>query len=156
MAPRKIFRFRYLLVVTKRRFDICKFCVGEAKASPPTASRLSPFASLRAALQGASREKHIRCLCISQRHPARAAGKVKAKALPNQPILDVRLCAQDGGTLRKYQPRRLSKSRRELGRSRRERPSALSWFVLCRAAKNEHQNHTARREAVRASVEVVA
>ena len=106
MAPRKIFRFRYLLVVTKRRFDICKFCVGEAKASPPTASRLSPFASLRAALQGASREKHIRCLCISQRHPPRAAGKVKAKALPNQPILDVRLCAQDGGNLLNKKPRR--------------------------------------------------
>ena len=41
----------------------------------PAPSRLSSLASLRAALQRASREKHIRCLYVSRRQSPRAAGE---------------------------------------------------------------------------------
>ena len=47
--------------------------------------------------------------------PPRAAGGDRKSFLLTEPILGVRLCAQDGESLQKQKPRRLSKSRRDIG-----------------------------------------
>jgi hypothetical protein len=75
LDSRKVLLFYYLLVVTKRRFGICKFRVDKSKDLPPTASRLLSLISHRAALQRGSREKHKNSYCSAGRNLSRAAGE---------------------------------------------------------------------------------
>ena len=76
------------------------------------------------------------CLLLRTRFSTNSKQKRKAK------ILAKRLPAQKA---RRGYPA-ADALRQSRGRSRRDRPGALSWFVLCRAAKNEHQksNRSAR------------
>ena len=70
--------FRYLLVVTKRKYNNCNSCETKSKDFVSIASRRSPLTSFRAALQSKRQERHLYLRCNTCLRLSRAAGKTKA------------------------------------------------------------------------------